>query len=534
MEFQESDISSLDIANSPKNLARLIVRYLCGKNYDPRISKEDKTLLLKLVANIEKDGLSYRQFNELLLLLNQDTVSRDFFDFFFGNNVKTLDDLKKGIVKFRGFAMLCFGNFKFAYRQLIQMDKEQLMRKLALYCKDPSGLHKELEKRPSRLLQIKNVARNKTWYLGEITGKRVEAEIDASVAMAKSEQQRDHPLGESFGKFMKQLSKMDKQTEATQKIGITNTDIYLTWDYMDVYIATSMRNKWEYEETFDFLAELFADDQLRKLNLRYFDPTQSICSNPRDKGLLESLMLKRARCAIYLAQESDTMGKDSELAAMLAQGKPVIAYIPRHNPQEYAKKIAKYPLNFFKRRISILDAEEIFDYQACTRKLTRYDKNFKQTIADFTRELIKYHSKQPLSLWTEKEAEFKRKSKNFKKICQIVAIAESFNFDMRAELLKGRHPLCIQVDLKTGVANGVLVVRSPKECAELLYHIFTNQMKFTIDHVSLGDEKKQRSGYTQLEEEISGCAFRVVTDYERLTNSFWNLFDQIRNNLYTL
>jgi hypothetical protein len=303
---------------------------------------------------------------------------------------------------------------------------------------------------------------------------------------------------------------------------------------MDVYIATSMRNKWEYEETYDFLVELFEDKNLRKLDLRYFDPTQSICSNPRDKGLLESLMLKRARCAIYLAQESDTMGKDSELAAMLAQGKPVIAYIPRHNPQEYAKKISKYPLNFFKRRLSILDAEEIFDDQTCTRKLTRYDKNFKQTIADFSRELTRYRSKQPLYLWKEKDAEFKRKSKNFKKICKIVATAECFNFDMRAELLKGRHPLCIQVDLKTGVANGVLVVRSPNECAQLLYRILTNQMRFTIDHVSLGDPKKQRTGYTKLEEEISGCAFRVVTDYERLTNSFWNLFDQTRNNLYTL
>lgn len=39
-------------------------------------------------------------------------------------------------------------------------------------------------------------------------------------------------------------------------------------------------------------------------------------------------MLKRARCTIYMAQETDTFGKDSELATTLAQGKPVIVFCP--------------------------------------------------------------------------------------------------------------------------------------------------------------------------------------------------------------
>jgi hypothetical protein len=39
-------------------------------------------------------------------------------------------------------------------------------------------------------------------------------------------------------------------------------------------------------------------------------------------------MLKRARCTVYSVQDTDTLGKDSELASTLAQGKPVIAYVP--------------------------------------------------------------------------------------------------------------------------------------------------------------------------------------------------------------
>jgi hypothetical protein len=50
-------------------------------------------------------------------------------------------------------------------------------------------------------------------------------------------------------------------------------------------------------------------------------PTQAYCSDRIDKGIAEALMLKRAQCTIYLAQESDTLGKDSELASTLAQGK---------------------------------------------------------------------------------------------------------------------------------------------------------------------------------------------------------------------
>src|SRR4029078_1006660 len=73
--------------------------------------------------------------------------------------------------------------------------------------------------------------------------------------------------------------------------------------------------------------ELF-ENHLKEIPLRWFDPTQSYDENIIDKGILEGLMLKRAKCTIYMAQESDTLGKDSELASTLAQGKPVIAYIP--------------------------------------------------------------------------------------------------------------------------------------------------------------------------------------------------------------
>lgn len=515
MEFEDEEVNLL---NSERlDVVHLIIRYLCGESHLPRLSQEDKNLLEKLMNNAKQEGLNYRQFNELLLLLNQDRVGEDFFKFFFKKDKVFPDDLKKGITKFRGFAMLCFGNFRFAYKQLIQMNEDEIKKKLSPYWKTSQELEEEFRKRPSKMLEIEKIEKDKTWYLGEISGEKVKKEaeqLENEIKKAKSN--RSQFDIKELREFEKELSLMKKYVEEVEKKALRNADVYLTWDYMDIYIATSMRNKWEFEETFDFISKVFSDEHLKKLNLRIFDPTQSKCKNPKDKGLMEGLMLKRALCTIYLAQESDTMGKDSELAATLAQSKPVIAYVPKYNHyEEYAQKIREYPLDFFKKRLHILDAEEVFEDPVCREKLKNYNPSFGEIISEFYDKLDEYRSNQPFSLWTEKEEEFKRNYLDFQMICDILAIAECYNFDKRAELLK-RHPLSMQVDLQSGVANGVLVVRSPEDCAELLYRILTNQTEFEIKH--------ETEGYTVLLEKVSQSPFRIVTDHERLTNSFWNLF----------
>jgi len=536
MKFQEDSIVSLKINNSATNLANLIVRKLCGKYHEQKISDSEK-LISRLITNLAKDGLRFRQFNELLLLLNQDIVSEDFFKFFFGEKVNTFDDLKEGIIKFRGLALVCFGNIKFAFRTLSQMNRNQIDATIGFCNKIPSTLIKDFKNRASKLLPISKIEREQTWYLGEITADKVKEEIKKTGKIVTEKKKNKEPIENEFLKFVERLNLMDAEIKSVQQLGLANTDVYLTWDHMDVYIATSMRNNWEFEDTFDFVTEIFKDKKISSMRFRYFDPTQSICDNPRDKGLLESLMLKRAGCAIYLAQENDTMGKDSELAIMLAQGKPVIAYVPEIDPAVYSKKIAKYPLLFFKRRLRMLEAGGIFDRSDCIKELGYYDAQFRKTISNFNEELQTCRSTPELTLWSEKDEEFKDKSNYFKKICNIVAVGEYFNFAKRADVLKRLHPLGIQVDLKSGVSNGVLVVRNKKDCVDLLYNILTNQMKFNIKQTpdKLGvDSRKNNDGYTELQEEISDCAFRVVTNYEKLSNSFWNLYTRKRNNLYSL
>ncbi len=152
------------------------------------------------------------------------------------------------------------------------------------------------------------------------------------------------------------LIKLDNEIKDNREKGTHNTNAYLIWDYIDVYIATSMRKNCEFEETFETIKKIFTNPLIKDLKIRYFDPTQSYCELNRDKGLIEGLMLKRVKCTVYMVQESDTFGKDSELASTLAQKKPVIAFFPDYNEEELCVKIKKYLLEYIKERIFILKA----------------------------------------------------------------------------------------------------------------------------------------------------------------------------------
>jgi hypothetical protein len=66
-------------------------------------------------------------------------------------------------------------------------------------------------------------------------------------------------------------------------------------------------------------------------------------------------------------------------------------------------------------------------------------------------------------------------------MCAILAAAEKDFFESRATSLERSHPLAVQVQLKTGLANGVLVVRSEPDCARLLEQLLTNSCEFTFD-----------------------------------------------------
>ncbi|MBA7551483.1 hypothetical protein ES705_44023 [subsurface metagenome] len=280
------------------------------------------------------------------------------------------------------------------------------------------------------------------------------------------------------------------------KFGIENNYAYLISDHMDVYIATSMREKHEYAIINQFIQDVFSYDFIEELNLRKFDPTQAFCESRIDKGLTEALMLKRADCTVYLAQETDTFGKDSELATTLAQGKPVIAYVPNGN-KDYVDKLIDISMEYYSKRSKIellINLLCIFDSKLIWEK---GEKDIRDCLD------------QP-----DSDCE----SKLYSKLCNLV----KEKYDKRADNLKDKHPLGIQINLETGVANGVLVVREILQCAKLLRAIILNDFKFILKPIN----PKIGKDSVYLIESISNSIYRVMTNNTLLTNTFWNFYTQ--------
>ena len=113
MEFIDRTLPRINQDNI-NGIVKLVIEYLCGEKYYPKLTPEERALVTRLIDRMKTGGINYAQFNEFLLLLNQDRISEDFYNFFFGNNNIDIKELRKGISKFRGFALLCFGNFRFA------------------------------------------------------------------------------------------------------------------------------------------------------------------------------------------------------------------------------------------------------------------------------------------------------------------------------------------------------------------------------------------------------------------------------------
>ena len=238
MKFKDEEIEKLDLSNVD-DIVQLIIVYLCGEKHDKQLSGSDTKLLEDLLNNARQRDLNYEQFNELLLLLNQVRVSNGFFKkFFLGKDSISLDELRKGVTEFRGFAMLCFGNFRFAYKNLIQKDEKQLKKIHKSYCREPTDILEEFE-RPQKMLRINLIGRNETWYLGNISKQKLEKEYEIVESLISSvEENKKGPLELSKEELLEVSEKYLRMQEtmiSAQDKALRNTDIYLIWDYMDVY-----------------------------------------------------------------------------------------------------------------------------------------------------------------------------------------------------------------------------------------------------------------------------------------------------------
>lgn len=244
---------SIDAATVPE-----LIELLTGRpnSKSPEIERDgDRILRVK--------GLGYSQLNELLLLLGQNRITHPFFQFLVdgsasyksGAAIKSLSALRASVKRFLILAMRAHGNIRYAFDYLATLDEEALTVELRVLDPIPEA---DFHDRHAPLQSILPIPGTETHYLGYLSGRELDEALnktpnDKSLLRAKS-----------------------KRDELIKK-GIRNHEAYLASDHMDVYVATSMRERFDFFFVNAFCGKVFSDTRLRKLNLRYFDPTQAYC-----------------------------------------------------------------------------------------------------------------------------------------------------------------------------------------------------------------------------------------------------------------
>jgi hypothetical protein len=424
----------------------------------------------------ENNGIGYSQFNEIILLLGFQRVSYEFFQFLVDgrfeydptSSIISVEQLENGINHFIILALLFYGNLKSAYKEL-SSDNEKLYEKIFEIL--PNEIS-EFENRHNPIRNITPIPPDKTYFLGYLIESEIKKKLD------------ENPEDEKA-----LASEMERKRYV--EIAKSNQIAYLASDHLDVYVATSMRAEHDFLFVNKTINDIFEDERLKALKIRYFDPTQAYCNNRIDKGLSEALMLKTALCTLYLAQESETLGKDSELASTLAQGKAVIAYVPIGDKKFVDDLIDRLSLNYPEKTDRQIILEQLKVFRPCLVWENAKVRDWIDNLED-------------IPVLEMKDLLYK--------------LAEVY-YEKRAKTLKDNHPLGIQVNLNSGVANGVLVVRSIENCIKLIRNVVLNEMEFTIQRNPLGEE-----GYIYLREVISKCIFRIKTGNNLLTNTFWNFY----------
>ena len=352
---------------------------------DNWLTEKSPSEVLEALQNINSLPLSRSRLNQLLTLSHEAPISEAFFRYYWltapdhpynvmnipgfrsdwvnVSHISSLDQLYWGLYRFYVDALLFFGNVRTAYQTLRSKSEQDLSLFFKLGMFDPDSL---TARGPA--LELEPIAKDNRYLISEMACKSYDAPAgsESELKSALMSAYQEHvKLGSGMvkigqlmdGSYVKlkyadrhqQLmfaaeDLLDEQVrneeELTEKISgvadrfakarmaaLTNTQRYLSMvGDLDVYVATSMRSRADFRAMANFCEEVFSDTRLRKLNIRYFDPTLSACANHEDKGLIECLMVKCAKALVYCAGSRDSYGKDAEAAMALSLGKPVVFY----------------------------------------------------------------------------------------------------------------------------------------------------------------------------------------------------------------
>jgi len=286
------------------------------------------------LGRIDEEPLTAVQLNQLLVLGHEAPVSDGYFRYYWlsardshpydvraaglfdekwlsSDAITSLEHLKWGLTRLYFDALLFYGSIRTAFRKLRDLPYEELDQLLAARRFDTDAI-----KRRGPPLPLKPIAKDNRYLISEMAcksyGEMPSSESDLRKVMvgafrAHAEAGNPRPTirqllegdlpepsrarqqefifsaEEVLDEVVESQADIDakfervaaKFSDARQK-ALDNTRYYLSMvNDLDVYVATSMRDRSDFRMMADICETIFGEGRLKALNLRYFDPTLS-------------------------------------------------------------------------------------------------------------------------------------------------------------------------------------------------------------------------------------------------------------------
>ena len=346
------------------------------------LSENTNNEIFGRLSKIEEEPLSKTQLNQLLTLGHQAPVTDGFFKYYWLyvpdmhpydvtklpeyrdnwqklNSIESLDHLSWGLYRLYSDGLIWFGNLRAAYRELRTKDLDYLEKFFSGKRFDTDAI-----KRRGPALELSAIAKDNRYLISEMACKsygdspdssdlkdvllnsyrnlskngrrsiRIRELIEQSNSDNHASRQQEFEFAiddvleesvESEEELLEKFQNIADKFFEVRELALKNTKFYLSMvGELDVYVATSMRNRDDFRKMANICENIFNSEKLEQYNLRYFDPTLSAAEGHEDKGLIECLMVKCAKILVYCAGQRESFGKDVEAAMALSLGKPVI------------------------------------------------------------------------------------------------------------------------------------------------------------------------------------------------------------------
>lgn len=500
--------------------------------------------LLEKLKLAELKDEKFELMDRILLILGIPPMSRSFFERIFGNiSFNDIDKVKECVNKIRYIYMLEYGNFYYGYRKLRDIDPYPIISK---YFSSDEEREKLIERyrRTRNIPAFENIDVGKRYCLGYLASREsteinkyrkmlIEVleegikkgvknpeelrkiaenmgykEWDKSVIRSAIEHSTNilwwgtlfayytKPSLQHYNSFLMLLQDAKNACEELdshrikriREMGRKNTYAYLSTNDIDIYFATSMRKGLDFVSNARFVEEVIGTLKKDGLNLLYFDPTQSYLDDRIQKGLIESIMIKRCKIVVYNAQEQETFGKDAEAGIGLAHQKPVIIYVPRILPfYERLKEFydildtvgyEKEPLGEALFNKGYLSEEQYYKFKSEETEKGEAIKVILGKSRELNNRFQKISDEDLRGELISKgyDPTLEKIQKDIKKF----SFEKMLEFETRALLFKDLHPLSFQISPMDGIARGVFVTRTPIETARLIKGILLKSLEYEI------------------------------------------------------